>query len=252
MGEPISITFGVYVIDKHFYVMINFIIMPVRKKTQRGFAALLPVLIIAVVAVAAVVLSSSFKNAESSKVLGDSSEGDGTQLQVSTQGQENQTPESKDTPEPKDTPEANQQEVETQVKDGTGEAKIRIKKGNALQFQQNGVNVQVQGNTPLSVNPTTKELMVTTPQGSKVVTVLPDQALQKLIGNGVISTQNSISLTTDTDGNPVYNVSGVKYEKLFGIFTIAIDKTRQVSAVNGQVLGVVQSPLSKLLDVLSF
>ena len=244
--------------------MINFIIMPVRKKSQGGFAALLPVLIIVVVAVAAVVLSSSFKNAESSKVLGDSSEGDGTQLQVSTQGQENQTPESKDTPEPKDTPEAkdtpepkdtpeaNQQEVETQVKDGTGEAKIRIRKGNALQFQQNGVNVQVQGNTPLSVNPTTKELTVTTPQGSKTVTVLPDQALQNLIGNGVISTQSGIVLSTDANGNPVYQVNGVKYEKLFGIFNITIDKTGQVSAVNGQILGVVQSPLSKLLDVLSF
>ena len=247
--------------------MISFYIVSIRKKSQKGFVALLPILVVVAIAVAGVILASSIKNS-TSNVLGDSSEGgDSSQVQVST---DNQTPESADTPEPKDTPEpndtpepkdtsepksapeVNQQEVETQVKDGTGEAKIRIQKGNALQFQQNGVNVQVQGNTPLSVNPITKELTVTTPQGSKTVAVLPDQALQNLVNKGVISTQNSINLTTDANGNPVYNVSGVKYEKLFGIFTIAIDKTGQVSAVNGQVLTVNQSTFSKLLDALSF
>ncbi len=162
-------------------------------------------------------------------------------------------PESVDTPEPKDTPEAEADlETEVEVKDGTGEAKVKLHKGDAFQFEQQGLKVQIQGKTPISVNPATKELTITTPAGSRNVTTLPDQAVQNLVNSGVFSVQNGINLTTDANGNPVYEINGVKYERLLGLFTIAIDKTGQVSAQNGQIVGVTQSSFSKLLDSLSF
>lgn len=160
-------------------------------------------------------------------------------------------PETIETPEPRGIEGEFENEVETEIKDGTGEAKIKLHKGNAFQFEQEGLRVQVQGQTPISVNPTTRELTITTPEGTKVVTTLPNQALQNLVENGVLSTQSGINLTTDANGNPVYEINGVRYEKLLGLFTIAIDKTGQVSAQNGQIVGVSQSPLSRFLDLLS-
>ena len=162
-------------------------------------------------------------------------------------------PEAIETPEPKETPEAEADlETEVEVKDGTGEAKIKLHRGDAFQFEQQGLKVQIQGRTPLSVNPQTKELTVTTPAGARTVTTLPDQAVQNLVNGGVFSVQSGINLTTDANGNPVYEINGVKYEKLLGLFTIGIDKTGQVSAQNGQIIGVSQSSFSKLLDSLSF
>ena len=196
------------------------------------------------------------------------SSGEGSSVQVSSQSdgrnltqtfdrevktESAEKPEDVETPEPKETPEAEvEQETEVEVKDGTGEAKVKIRKGNAFQFEQQGLKVQVQGGNPVSVNPATKELTITTPAGSRNVAVLPDQAVQNLVEGGIFSVQSGINLTTDANGNPVYEINGVKYEKLLGLFTIAVDKTGQVSAQNGQIIGVTQSSFSKLLDTLSF
>lgn len=223
-------------------------------KKDKQSSLFLPLLSIAALFLITFTISSIKKNSPT-RVLGDSSVGDSSnqQMESSTpqppEHPEVQTPEPKDTPEPSATPEI---EIEKEVKDGTATAKIKIHQGDAFQFEQEGVNVQIQGKTPLSVNPTTKELSVTTPAGVKMLTTLPAQAVQNLVSGGIISTQSAVQLTTDTSGNPIYEINGVKYERLLGLFTVAIDKTGQVSAQNGQVLAVNQSFLSKLLDYLSF
>lgn len=212
---------------------------------QKGFATFLPILIVAVALGIGIFLTSVNKNIRTTKVLGD-------KTQVHTP-EPADTPEAKDTPEPKDTLEPKQVEMEAEIKDGSGEAKIKIQNGDKnFEFQKDGTNVQVQGNFPLSVNPTTNTLTVTTPAGSKTVDTLPSQAVQSLISQGIISTQSGILLTTDANGQPVYTVVGVKTEKLLGIFNVSIDKTSQVSAQSGQILSTNQSNLSKILDLLSF
>lgn len=170
-------------------------------------------------------------------------------------------PEKIETPEPKETPEAEiETEMETEIKDGTLSAKIKIRSGaNKTEIEQEGSNVQVQGGLPVSVDKTTKELTVTTPAGSKTVAVLPDTAVQNILGAGVVSQvasdsatgKNAVKLTTDANGNLVYEINGVKFEKLLGLFNVGIDKTAQVSATSGQVGTISQSFLSRLLDILS-
>lgn len=115
---------------------------------------------------------------------------------------------------------------------------------------------EAQTHFPLSINPTTNELTVTTPAGTKVVAVLPDQAVNNLINQKFITVVASDSadtgITLDTfDNQPAFQIHGKSLQKLFGLFPISIDKTAFVSAENGSVLSVNQSFLSKLFDLLS-
>ncbi len=168
--------------------------------------------------------------------------------------EEKETPEAVETPEPKETPEPAEveKEQEVEVKDSTGESKIKIRSGkNKFEFQQEGVKFSVESDSPLSVNPTTKELTVTTPAGSKVVAVLPRQAVDNMLAAGIVTSTSGVDLKTESDGSLSYNIDGTKNEKLLGIFDVAIPKNLIVSAQTGQVLTVNQSTFSKILDFLS-
>lgn len=109
---------------------------------------------------------------------------------------------------------------------------------------------------PLSINPTTNELTVTTPAGTKVVAVLPDQAVNNLIRQKYIDVVASSSIDTGINldqyaSQSAFMVNGILHKKLFGLFPVNVDKTAYVSTENGQVLNVTQSLISKLLDLLS-
>lgn len=182
---------------------------------------------------------------------------------------ENET-ETKDQTETKDTTET---EKETEVKDGTGAAKIKIKQtSNKFSFEQPGFKFQVESKFPLSVNPVTRELTVTTPAGTKTVAVLPQQAVDNMLAKGYISqvlgesapTQSpsatttgvpavpsGVTLTTLSDGSVVYQIDGAKSKKFLGLFLIAIPKTLNVSAQDGTLVSVNQSFFSKVLDTIS-
>lgn len=190
-------------------------------------------------------------------------------VQITTKSVENEIkspkstekPEKIETPEPKETPESEvETEVESEVKDGSISAKIKIRNGtNSSQFEQENSKVEVQGDFPITVDKTSKQLSVTTADGVKNLTVLPDTAVNNVLGLGVVSEittdaktgKNSVTLKTDANGNLVYEINGVKFEKLFGIFNVSIDKTTQISAQSGQLTSTQQSAISKLLDLLS-
>lgn len=114
-------------------------------------------------------------------------------------------------------------------------------------------------NFPLSINPQTGALTVTTPAGQKTVTVLPDQAVQNLIRHNVIdrvqsgsgSSSGALNLTL-FDNKPAFEVQGVEDKKFLGLIPVAIDKTSFVSAESGQVLKTEQSFLSAILSAFSF
>lgn len=151
-----------------------------------------------------------------------------------------------------------EQEQEFEVKEGTESSKVMISsQAGAFRFRETEFGSQSQ--FPLSVDKNTSELKVTTPAGVKIVAILPDQAVKNMLASGQISQilqntqtgQNQIQLVLDSNGNLLYEIGGVKYKKLLGIFTIKIDKTGQVSAENGGVVGINQSVFSKLLDILS-
>lgn len=122
-------------------------------------------------------------------------------------------------------------------------------------------------NFPLSIDVNTRQLIVTTPAGQKVVTILPDEAIQNMLATGVISKIESqaadASLNQDLgsldgvvrleerDSEMVYKIKGEKDRKLFGIIPISTSTTAYVSAQSGKLVAEDQSLLANLIKLLS-
>jgi outer membrane biosynthesis protein TonB len=176
------------------------------------------------------------------------------------------SPQVSKSPKPSETPEVEEEEdnnfkdkVETEVLEGTREAKIKIKSGDdTFEFEQEGAKINVQSTHPVSVNPETKELSITTPKGTKVVTVLPDTAAENILNSGVLNdiqkdqtgTQDIRIKSADT-GEAVYEIRGSKSEKFLGFLKVSIPKSAQVSLESGRIVKIDQSLTSKILDILS-
>lgn len=149
---------------------------------------------------------------------------------------------------------------------------IKIATGSAQTgFVQKGRRVRT--NFPLSINPSTGELFVTTPSGVKVVTILPQEAIENMIKAGVLtrveeppvptppeSTTSSSILSvedapieiTEVNDTPTYIISGVKAQKMFGFIPIDIKIKTYVSATDGSLTDIQESLLSRILDLISF
>lgn len=129
--------------------------------------------------------------------------------------------------------------------------------GNRLRIRR-GV-FEAETHFPLSINPTTNTLTVTTPAGVKDVAVLPDQAVANLFKLKFIDRIASGSAAENPTGiklgllgnNPVFQVLGVDEQKLLGFIPVSINKTSFVSAENGQVIKVDETFLQRLLDLFS-
>lgn len=118
---------------------------------------------------------------------------------------------------------------------------------------------------PLSVDIVTKQLIITTPQGQKTITILPDEAVKNVLGTGIVnvidtsdgslsepaSSLDDIVKLTVRDGKVVYEVKGVKNQKLFGFIPITTQKKVIVSAETGAPLLHEQSMLVSIADLLS-
>lgn len=126
---------------------------------------------------------------------------------------------------------------------------------------------------PLSVSLETNELTVTTPAGSRVVAVLPDQAVRNMLAANIIDQVGGLSftedvqkvateagttlgqiveLTTTRTGVLAYEIPGTKNEKLLGFIPVTINKIAVVSAETSELLGVKEPILTQLLDLISF
>ncbi len=166
---------------------------------------------------------------------------------------------------------------------------IKIATGSAdLGFIQRGRRVRT--NFPLSVNPLTGELFVSTPAGEKVVTILPDVAVANMIRAGILtrvdeeptadaspvpegtpsaegggtpsaepgegspsaSVEGAGIELTEQDSQPIYIISGVKSESFVGLFPVDIKLKTIVSAQSGGLLDIEQGFFYRLLDLFSF
>ncbi|HEX7042313.1 MAG TPA: hypothetical protein VF189_03615 [Patescibacteria group bacterium] len=124
-------------------------------------------------------------------------------------------------------------------------------------------NVQAHTTFPVSVDPTTNSLTITTPSGTKTVTVLPNVAIQHILDARLLTNiQNSttdegsgsaqtVALTTQ-NGQAVFEVNGTSNKKIFGLFPVSFAKQIVVSAESGNIVGTNETLLSKLLESLSF
>jgi len=144
-------------------------------------------------------------------------------------------------------------EEELEVESGTEAAKIKVKikvKRVDNRFVITEREIEAETNFPLSVNPETRELTVTTPAGEKVVTILPDQAVSNMLANNVFDRQENVNIVFE-DETVIYRISGARDERLFGLFRITLPSTAIVSADTGQLIAQEQAFLFRFLDLLS-
>ncbi len=143
--------------------------------------------------------------------------------------------------------EPNDDEDKVKIATGSGEDEMVITRN----------RVRARTNFPLSVDLNTNELIVTTPNGVKRVTVLPDQAIAKLLQNNVIDRVESPETETEAElteaaGMPAYEVSGESDQKLLGVVPVKIKSKVKVSAETGEVISTEKTLRDRLFDLLSF
>ncbi|TSC89377.1 MAG: Uncharacterized protein G01um10145_534 [Microgenomates group bacterium Gr01-1014_5] len=151
-------------------------------------------------------------------------------------------------------------EVESELEDDG--IKIASASGRPV-LSRNKIGAQT--DFPLSIDIGTNQLIVSTPAGQKVVTVLPDQAVQNLLATNIINSVDSTG--TDAAGElgaldsvvklemrndeVVYRVKGVKTRRLFGLFSVNNSTTVFVSSESGLPVAQEQSLLANIVDSLS-
>lgn len=134
-----------------------------------------------------------------------------------------------------------------------------------MKLVRNAVEARVR--FPLSVDPATGQLTVTTPAGVKTVAILPDAAVARLLSLGVLSdvalhpvaqrgatdsgVPNARVELTLEDNNLVYKIEGSKQHRLFGFIPVAAPRTVTISALTGNVVSQTQSWLVGLIDLVS-
>lgn len=122
-----------------------------------------------------------------------------------------------------------------------------------VEIRADGSRVEIkQGKTrvrtdfPLAIG-ANNELIVTTPNGSRKITVLPDAAVSNLLRNGILTiseaspaaqSEQGINLVAEDD-KLVYKVRGTKNVKFLGLVPVAAPVEANVSAESGTVSSVV-------------
>lgn len=131
-------------------------------------------------------------------------------------------------------------ELEYEMEDASTGAKVKLHIKNEDKF-------------PLSISTESGELTVTTPAGTKVVTVLPDAAIANMLRNKKISMVSSAQVLADEQtGEVEYEVEGYEDQKLLGLFKVKVGKKFRVSATTGVETELPQDLFTQLLDLVSF
>lgn len=157
------------------------------------------------------------------------------------------------------------EELEDEAENELEEEDLAIQsvEGNALAVTKNQVAAIT--DFPLSIDVGTNQLILSTPEGPRVVTVLPDQAVQNLLATGIINRVETPNTDTATqlgaftgvvkleirNNDIVYKVNGVKTHRMLGFIPISTDTTAFVSANSGTVVEQQRSVLANVVDFLS-
>lgn len=109
--------------------------------------------------------------------------------------------------------------------------------GEHFKFTANGVTALTQ--LPISIDEETSSLVVTTPAGERIVTVLPDEALQILRNSLLVNSVEKIQLVQNGE-KLTFKVNGKKQGKLFGFIPVSAEVESEVDAETGEALTTTQ------------
>lgn len=149
------------------------------------------------------------------------------------------------------------------INEALKENDVNIGTTSAKGFEITNKETKAETQFPISVDLASKMLSVSTPNGQKDLTVLPNQAVQNLLNQKIIDRVTQTAISTSGAqlqlvqlklfaNNPVFQVQGIDDKKLFGIFPVAIQKTTLVSAETGQVVNTNTDLINTTLNLLSF
>lgn len=97
---------------------------------------------------------------------------------------------------------------------------------------------------PISVN-ANNELVVTRPDGTtKVVSVLPDEAIDSFTKRGLSASEGTVELTTSNTGDPVYQVKEEVSKKFLGLIPVTFGVQSTVSATDPNAVTVTSTETS--------
>lgn len=142
---------------------------------------------------------------------------------------------------------------ELEFKVSTSEGKLLIQKNKAGAIS----------NFPLQLDLETKQLIASTSAGARILTVLPDQAIENMLKASIftklVNSENAVGDSGiaevmqlgEKNGIPVYKISGIKKHLLFGLIPLETEVEAEVSAETGDLLATEQSMLSQVIDFLS-
>lgn len=149
------------------------------------------------------------------------------------------------------------------INESLKEDDIEISTKSAGGFEITNKNTKAETEFPLNVNLSTKTLSVDTPLGVKNLTVLPDQAVQSVLGQKILD-RISQSTPSGTDGTqlqlvqlklfanqPVFQVQGVDNKRFLAVLPVGVQKTALVSAETGQVVRTNLDLVNSILNILS-
>lgn len=118
----------------------------------------------------------------------------------------------------------------------------------------NANNIAARSDMAIAVDPLTGILVVDTPLGPQKVSIMPDEAW------GIVTTlqalsdkKNSAQLALVTEGGKlVYEITGMKVEKLFGFIPLQVHKDVLVSADTGSIVRVNLPLMSQIISFFTF
>lgn len=153
--------------------------------------------------------------------------------------------------------------METELEDS--DVKLNPGTGNTIVVTNKRVTAVT--NFPISVDVTTKKLIISTPDGQKTITVLPDQAVKNLLATGIVNTVETSPDNTVGEGQKetpsdtvklevrnnevVYRVNGLRTHKMLGFIPVTTPVTAFVSTETGATIAKQQSLLTNIVDLLS-
>lgn len=129
-------------------------------------------------------------------------------------------------------------------------------------------NVGAFANFPLQIDLATNSLIASTSAGTRILTVLPDQAVQNMLAANVISRLGPAFIRQAVEGGeattaaqiielglrnnvPVYEIPGIRDFRLLGFIPVSAPVTAIVSAETGQLINTEQPLLTRIVDLLS-
>lgn len=114
-------------------------------------------------------------------------------------------------------------------------------------------SIEAYSRFPVSVNPETKELTVSTPNGERVVSILPEQVIEALKQNGIPFSALAASLEIEAESDKVrYQAIIQKQEKLLGLFPLTFTDTVHISVDSGDVEIAPVSLTNRMMRWVSF